>query len=1028
MNNPYSEVNASQNRAIEVLMNLGYIYLDSNEVNQMRRSMSSVILEDVLRAKLKELNKYEYRDKLYPFSDKNIEQAIKDLDVPLVDGLIKTNEKIYDLLLLGKSYEEVIPEEGVKRSFSLHYIDWENIKNNVFHVTKEFVVDRMNGKGTVRPDIVCFVNGIPFAVIECKNPHVSINQAISQMIRNQGTEYIPQLFKFVQAVLAMNKNEVKYGTSGTSAKFWSVWKEEKTPEYEAIVESVVPYRMPTVQDKAIVSLLHPKRLIELTQYFIVFDQNVKKIARYQQYFAIKEIIKTINQYDENGNRQSGVIWHTQGSGKSITMVMLARYILSEMRHVHPKIIVITDRINLDKQIHSTFLHTRLKPARATTGRDLSELLVNSGVDIITTTVHKFDLAAQSLDPITDPNIFALVDESHRTQYGELHHKMKKLLPNACYLGFTGTPLMKKEKNTMHKFGRLIHKYTIKDGVEDKAIVPLLYEGRMVEQSVNQKAIDKRLEMITRKLSDKQKEEVYKNWARFEKIASSSQRIKLIAYDINEHFVRNFKGTSFKAMLATSSKKEAIDYLYAFEELGDINCAVVISPPDQREGHEEVNKESKDYVQQFWNERVMPYGGEEQYEEIIKNEFVNGDELELLIVCDKLLTGFDAPRATVLYIDKPLKEHNLLQAIARVNRLYEGKDFGYIIDYRGLVKELDDALDVYSGAGLENFEGSDLKGAMVDVINVLGQLREAYTNLKNLFLNVKPDIQAYEVYLKDEALRQEFYKRLSIFGRYLRIAISSETVYFALSEDEIETYKKDFKFFQELRRSVKIIYSEKIDHKVYEAQMQKLMDQYIAAEDIIRVVEPVEITDTERFDQELETITSDRGKADAIRTRLTKQISKQWQENPAFYQKFSERIHEILEEYRQKRINDAEYLKQMLETRERFMKGDSGQQYPTVIQQNINAQAFYGVTKSILEPLIDIEGKDEVIAQFALEVDKIIQDNRKVDWYDNPDVHKRMQRELDNLLFKYKKEYFNDLTYRDFDRIIQENMKVALIRY
>ena len=231
---------------------------------------------------------------------------------------------------------------------------------------------------------------------------------------------------------------------------------------------------------------------------------------------------------------------------------------------------------------------------------------------------------------------------------------------------------------------------------------------MVEQSVNQKAIDKRLEIITRNLNEKQKQEVLKKWTRFEKIASSEQRIKLIAYDINEHFLRNFKGTGFKAILATSSKKEAIDYLYAFEELGDINCAVVISPPDEREGPEMVDQESKDYVQRFWNERVKTYGGEETYEDHVKSEFIYGDELELLIVCDKLLTGFDAPRATVLYIDKPLKEHNLLQAIARVNRLYDGKDFGYIIDYRGLVKELDDALEVYSGSGLENFDGSDLK--------------------------------------------------------------------------------------------------------------------------------------------------------------------------------------------------------------------------------------------------------------------------------------------------------------------------------
>ena len=263
---------------------------------------------------------------------------------------------------------------------------------------------------------------------------------------------------------------------------------------------------------------------------------------------------------------------------------------------------------------------------------------------------------------------------------------------------------------------------------------------------------------------------------------------------------------------------------------------------------------------------------------------------------------------------------------------------------------------------------------------------------------------------------------------MQIALASEQVYFTLKEEELSAYKKDFKFFQDLRKAVKLRYSETIDHKAYERQMQKLMDQYIAAEEVIRIVEPVDITNTEKFNEELEQLSSDRGKADAIRTRLTRQISKQWQENPAFYQKFSERIKEILEEYRQKRISDAEYLKQMLETRERFMQGDSGQNYPTSIHRNPNAQAFYGVTKGVLEKAVDIEGKDEVIAQFALEVDRIIQENRKVDWHDNPDVHHRMSQAIDDLLFKYKREHFNELSYDLFDRIIQENIKVALMRY
>ncbi|MED4964443.1 HsdR family type I site-specific deoxyribonuclease, partial [Heyndrickxia coagulans] len=557
-------------------------------------------------------------------------------------------------------------------------------------------------------------------------------------------------------------------------------------------------------------------------------------------------------------------WHTQGSGKSLTMVMLAKYILSELRGFNPKVIVVTDRVELDKQIHKTFSHTRLKASRATSGSHLVDLINDNHSDIVTTLVHKFGTASSKQKPIESRDIFVLVDESHRTQYGELHLKMKKVFPNACYLGFTGTPLMKKEKNTLIKFGKLIHKYTIADGVRDKAIVPLLYEGKMVEQSVNQKAIDHRLEMITRNLNDKQKEEVKQRWSKYEKLASSEQRIYLIAEDINKHFVENYKtqGSQFKAMLATNSKIEAIRYLEAFEELSDLNCAVVISPPDQREGHEAVDQESKDKVQRFWKRMMDRYGTPEKYEDAIKDEFVNGDELDLLIVVDKLLTGFDAPRATVLYVDKPMKEHTLLQAIARVNRLYEGKDYGLIIDYRGLLDKLDEAMQMYSGAGLENFDPEDLKGAIYDVISIIGSLRQYYSDLWQIFAPIKNknDREEYEVWLEDEERREEFYGVLSNFGRNLGIALESEKIYNTLPPEELQKYKKDFKFFQDLRKSVKLRYSDTIDHKEYEAKMQKLMDNYIAAEEVIRITNPVDILNAKAFEEELERLESKRAKA------------------------------------------------------------------------------------------------------------------------------------------------------------------------
>lgn len=1027
----YDEMNISQQPALEVLQSVGYIYIPTEQAEKMRGNLHNVLLRDVLEEQLRKMNCYEYKGISYSFTENNIQQAIRDLDEPLTNGLIKANEMIYETIMLGRSYTEFLPD-GSKKSFTIHFIDWDNIENNVFHVVEEFSVERADGK-LARPDLVLFVNGIPFAVIECKKASISISQGISQMIRNQKNEYIPQLFKFVQIVMATNKNETQYATCGTPKKFWSVWKEEEQVWLEQLLQVAVTDRLPTTQDKNIISMFHPARLLELTAFFTLFDKDVKKVTRYQQYFAIKEILNTVEQRDEKGNRQSGVIWHTQGSGKSLTMVMLARYILTELSDCNPKVVIVTDRVELDKQIHKTFNHTRLKASRANSGNHLITLLNDGNTDIVTTLVHKFDTASAKQQVNDSRDIFVLVDESHRTQYGELHNKMKKVFPNASYLGFTGTPLMKKEKSTMIKFGKLIHKYTIADAVNDKAIVPLLYEGKMVDQTVNKIAIDNRLNMITRHLNDNQKEEVMKKWAHFERIASSDQRISMIAFDINEHFYRNYKtqGLQFKAMLATNSKMEAIRYLNFFEEFGDLNCAVVISPPDQREGHDSIDEDSQDLIQRFWKKMMDRYGTPDYYEDAIKDEFINGDDIDLLIVVDKLLTGFDAPRASILYIDKPMKEHTLLQAIARVNRLYEGKDYGLIIDYRGLLEKLDEALQMYSGAGLENFDPEDIQGAIYDVITIIGELRQYHSQLWDIFAPIrnKLDLEEYEVLLDDEELRNDFYDTLSKFGRNLAIALESESIYNALQEDELNKYKKDLKLFQELRKSVKLRYSDSIDHKEYEAKMQKLMDQYISAENIIRITNPVDILNEKAFEKEIERLGSKRAKADAIRTRLTKSVSTKWDENPAYYKKFSERIQQVIDEYKEKRITEADYLNSMNELLKEFRQGEPKEDYPTIIKDNGHAQAFYGVTKDVLT-IKDQKASygDEDFANLAIKIDAIIKQHQKVDWHNNPQIHNRIAQDIDDLLFDFSNENNVTLDFDTIDKVIEQVKTVAIKRY
>lgn len=595
----YLEKNISQQPAIDLLRSMGYTYISPEDCEVQRGSRYHVLLKDILRGQLRRLNRYAFAGAENEFSAGNIERAMEDLDEPLTDGLVRSSEKIYDALLLGKSYPETVGE-GKTLSFNLKYIDWEHPENNLFHVTEEFAVDSRDKLHNARPDIVLFINGIPFAVIECKTPQISVEQAVEQNIRNQQKEYIPQLYKFAQIVMATNKNAVKYATTGTPKKFWNVWKEQNTAFLEGALAQYVTDRTPTEQDRNLISLFSKERVIELIRYFVLFDANVKKICRYQQYFAIKEIIKTIQQSDEKGNRQSGVIWHTQGSGKSLTMVMLAKYILMELSDCSPKVVVVTDRKELDRQIAATFAHTRLNPARATSGRNLVELLNSGKADVVTTIINKFNTAEKMEHKNFSRDVFLLVDESHRSNYGLLATKMRAVFPNACYIGFTGTPLMKKEKNTMAKFGKLIHKYTIKDGVDDGAIVPLIYEGRFVEQNVDEANIDLWFKQTTKRLTEAQRDDLSRKWSSIRRLTSTDARIKRIALDINEHFIEGYKDTGFKAMLATNYKRDAIRYLECFEQFGDLNCAVVISPPDLRESVDDIDEGADDKVIAYWN--------------------------------------------------------------------------------------------------------------------------------------------------------------------------------------------------------------------------------------------------------------------------------------------------------------------------------------------------------------------------------------------------------------------------------------------
>jgi type I restriction enzyme R subunit len=1007
-----------QNNTIALLKAMGWQFITPKEMRDYRDNTSQVVLKDILLKRLQVLNSFEYKNNRYLFSDKNLAKAIASIDVPLDEGLSRANQKITDQLLLGNAFEEVL-SDGVRKSFNINYIDFDNFDNNAFHFSEEFIVDRVvknENQKTRRPDLVLFINGIPVGVVELKKSSVDTSQGVLQMIRNQKEAEIPQLFKYAQITLAGNNHTPKYATINTSKKFYASWIEEGGLDLTHLIEG----RIPSALDKAVFSLFAKQRLIELIYSFILFDGGIKKISRYQQFFAIKEAMNKITKFDNTGRRVGGLIWHTQGSGKSLTMVMLAKEIKRSI--VNAKIIVVTDRKDLDKQIHDTFKNSEIPAKKASSGRNLVELL-QSGVSVITTIINKFEKVKNERVRLDDSNIFVLVDESHRSQNGDMSRAMNNVLVNACYIGFTGTPLMKKEKNSFKEFGGEIHRYTIDQAVNDKAILPLLYEGRFASQWItDKKSMDRRFDKIAKDLSDEQKLDLKKKWARFRNIAGSERRLEMIADDIYAHFKAQIQGTGFKAMLASSSKYEAIKYHQLFaESYPDIKTAFVISKSSGVEGEEEEgeSEDNKAFVNEHWNRVIRQYGDEDKYLTKIKDEFVHGDEIDLLIVVNKLLTGFDAPRAGYLYIDKELKEHNLLQAIARVNRLYEGKDFGFIIDYRGLLGDLDKALTTYSG--LSEFGEDDIVSVVFDIKVEIARVKTYATDLKELFADVnQSDQESYEVYLADNSKRKRFYDLLSRYARALKIALSSDKLDKVFSEDEIQEFKEKMRFYAQLRQSVKIRYFEVVDFAQYEKQMQKLLDTFISSDEVNQLTKTVNIFD-DGFNQEVERLQGSNARADAILSASSAFISEKMDSNPAYYEKLSQKIKQIIDDYRHKRLSEEEKLANAKEIQKMLLKTseDEAVNYPIEIRNNTFARIIYDNTADDFSELDDLEQVD-----FSLKVDGIFQQfNKRPDWQNSIDIKKQIDREILDLLWQIEDDsniHFNTDEILDKVRSISIN--------
>lgn len=1043
----FREDESSQVPALILLQNIGWTYLTPEEaLNYRKNKIENVLLEDILETQLRKINQTT------KIKEENIHDAILELKKIPLEGLIPTNEKIFDLLTLGKSYTQSVN----KRSYNLKYIDWDNPNNNTYHVTDEYNVKPIDSDvNSRRPDIILFVNGIPLVIIECKRSGISdpIREAILQHKRNQKNNEIPNLFIFSQILIAvcpsninLDKDRCKYATTGTETDFWYPW-EEKT-NYKNKLETLIntplseekkeklfaenynhlknyfeqqsqQQRQITNQDILLHGLCRPERLLEFISKFTLYDAGKKKIARYQQYFSVKETLKRITENDQK--RQSGVIWHTQGSGKSLSMVMLAKAIVMDTNIKDPKIILVTDRVNLDTQIYETFKHCQVSLEKATTGESLIKLLQSHKATVIATTIFKFDTVAKHRGMISDSkDIFILVDEAHRTQYGLSNAKIHKVFPNACFIAYTGTPLTRKHKHTMDKFGETIgNPYTSRDALNDKAIVPLLYEGRLVKQNINKIAMDKIFERMTKDLSLEKKAKLKQKYSRKDKLAETNQRIFLIASDISVHFSEYWKGKGFKGQLATRSISCALKYKKYFDEIGEISTAVIISKQDDpgNEHNKALEQHNLKIKEDFVNYQ--------KYEKEMIDKFNSKEEPDILIVVYKLLTGFDVPRNTVLYIDRSFNEyHELLQATARVNRIFPNKDFGYVIDYHGNLKTFMDAIMHYDDLATKErdygeSEKDEILNSIFDIKKEIAKLLQYYNELTSLFRSIKnkKDQSLYEDLLFKKEKREDFYKKFAKFGNCLHLSLSSSDFVQETSDSKVKIYKEDLKFYRKLKIHIQQVFAEGVYDRDYEPKIEMLLNTYVQSEEVKTVVPIVDIYNS-KFKTQLDNVKRDKSKALMILNRTEKYISDNMEKDRVFYERLSKLIKDTLKEYQAGRIDEAKFLQLAFKIKDEALTR-TDENVPTSLQGNDEAKAYFGILREKLQnnPEIDIDK----LAGMSTQILEIVENYKIVDWHKSLDTQNKIKNEIEDYI---DKQANNSLDYESIDQIMDEIIRTA----
>ncbi len=1052
----YLEKVQCQLPALQLLLQLGWNYLTPAQCVALRGGrFGAAILDRILADHIRDNCRFEFKGREHAFSENAIQNAVQALRAFRATGATHQNEQTYDLLCLGTSVPQTV--DGDTKSFTIDYIDWKHPERNTYHCTAEYKVERIGHQKHHIPDIVLFVNGIPVVVIECKRSaytdtkKMPVDLAIQQLADYQAKDGIPQLFLYTQLVLALARDKAEYGTTGTPRKFWTVWKESGLDDDTRAVLGrpfsqerldhllsapftnvardfrtiITQGRAVYEQDRCLYALCRPERLLALMYKFIIFDNGEKKISRYQQYFTVQDILHRIRSAPEDDPRGGGVVWHTQGSGKSLTMVMLAKCLALAHDILNPKIVLVTDRVDLDDQIWGTFRACGLEPEQAKSGSNLVGLLQDDKAHIVTTTIHKFTIAAGSrVMKKVSRNTFVLVDEGHRTHYGELHARMRQALKGACMIAFTGTPLAKSiRNNTFMQFGELFQPpYTIARAVEDRAVVPLLYEARHVPQPVAEDAIDSWFDKLTLGLTRAQQADLKRKFSTERQLNSAAQKVRMIAWDASLHYAMTYQGTGMKGQLVSPSKATALLYKKFFDEFGMVRTEVLISPPAEREGEDTADACPSAEERTFWAAMMARFGNEDKYNKQLINAFKHGEEPEIIVVVDKLLTGFDAPCNAVLYLARKLKDHTLLQAIARVNRLYEGKEYGLILDYSGVIEQLDEAIDFY--AQLADYDRKDLADTVTYVQDRAAQLPQLHSDVWELFAPVKgaKDPEAFEERLRDPDRRNRFYERFGLFARTLALALSSTPFLDQTPPAIVATYKKDLKFFQNLRAAVAMRFQERVDFSEYEPKIKKLIDAHVGAGEIQQLCEPINLFDAKERQQVLEDQgKSAEAKADMIASATMRTIEREIEKDPAFYGRFSKLLEDVLEELHRKRMQALEALEKIKDIATKVATHTDDDTPETLVGQDM-ARRFYGCVREDLAQYTT--GNQQPATQIALAIVARIGKHKIRDWRDNQDALNRMRTEIDDVFFDVAEEFGVDIPLETQDKLIDQCIEIA----